>query len=126
MLGTYALSAGYYDAYYLRAQKVRTKIKEEFDYELEKLDAILTPTTPSPAFKIGEKINDPLEMYLEDIFVSSASLAGLPAISIPAGFINDLPIGAQLISKRFNEDGLFKIGHAYQQVTDWHKQKPSI
>lgn len=119
MLGTYALSAGYYDAYYLQAQKVRTVIAKEFDRELKGLDAILTPSTPHPAFKIGAKSN-PLAMYLEDIFMSGASLAGLPAISIPAGMANNLPIGLQLIGQRFNEAALFKIGHAYQQATTWH------
>jgi len=121
MLGTYALSAGYYDAYYLQAQKVRTKIKEEFDHELKNLDAIITPTSPHIAFKIGQQSDDPLQMYLEDIFVAGASLAGLPAISIPAGFSEKMPVGLQLIGKRFNEDILFRIAHNYQQATDWHK-----
>lgn len=126
MLGTYALSAGYFDAYYLQAQKVRTKIKEEMDRELEKVDCLLTPTAPHVAFKIGEKSSDPLQMYLEDIFVTGASLAGLPAISIPCGFSNGLPVGMQLIGKRFDEKTLFRVGHNYQQATEWHKQKPSI
>ena len=121
MLGTYALSAGYYDAYYLQAQKVRTKIKEEFDSELKNLDAIITPTSPHIAFKIGQQSDDPLQMYLEDVFVAGASLAGLPAISIPAGFSEKMPVGLQLIGKRFDESTLFKIAHNYQQVTDWHK-----
>lgn len=114
MLGTYTLSAGYYDAYYLKAQKVRTKIKEELDNELKKVDAILTPTQPEIAFDIGEKTNDPLKMYLEDIFQSPASLAGLPAVSIPCGDIDGLPVGMQLIGKRFNEGTLLRIGHNYQ------------
>ena len=126
MLGTYALSAGYFDAYYLQAQKVRTKIKEEMDKELEKVDCLLTPTAPHVAFKIGEKTADPLQMYLEDIFVTGASLAGLPAISVPCGFANGMPAGFQLISKRFDEKTLFRIGHNYQQATEWHKQKPNI
>ncbi|MFA4941335.1 MAG: Asp-tRNA(Asn)/Glu-tRNA(Gln) amidotransferase subunit GatA [Patescibacteria group bacterium] len=126
MLGTYALSAGYYDAYYLQAQKVRTKIKEELDSELEKLDAIITPTQPSPAFRIGECSNDPLKMYLEDIFVTGASLAGLPAISVPCGFSEGLPIGMQLIGKRFDEEMILNIAHNYQKNTDWHLQKPKI
>ena len=142
MLGTYALSAGYYDAYYLQAQKVRTKIKEELDFELEKLDAIITPTQPSPAFKIGEQSDDPLKMYLEDIFVTGASLAGLPAISVPCGFAppqspplrssreggnkTGLPVGLQLIGKRFNEEMLFRIGSAYEKETEWHFQKCKI
>jgi len=126
MLGTYALSAGYYDAYYLQAQKVRTKIREELDRELEKLDAILTPTQPDTAYKIGEQTDDIIKMYLEDLFVAPASLAGLPAISIPGGFAANLPTGIQLIAKRFNEGMLFRIGHQFQQATDWHKKKSEI
>ncbi|MDD5294938.1 MAG: amidase, partial [Patescibacteria group bacterium] len=124
MLGTYVLSAGYYDAYYLQAQKVRTKIKEELDFELEKLDAIITPTQPSPAFRIGEQSDDPLKMYLEDIFVTGASLAGLPAVSIPCGFSSGLPVGMQLIGKRFDEGMLFRIGNAYEKATEWDGKKP--
>ncbi len=126
MLGTYALSAGYYDAYYLQAQKVRTKIKEELDAELEKVDVIITPTQPDIAFKIGEQSDDPLKMYLEDIFLSPASLAGLPAISVPCGFVNNMPVGMQLIGKRFNEAKIFQIAHNYQKNTDWHTKKPSL
>ena len=126
MLGTYTLSAGYKEAYYLQAQKVRTKIKEELDYELENLDAILTPTQPDIAFKIGEQSDDPLKMYLEDVFVAAASLAGLPAISLPCGFSRDMPVGMQLIGKRFDEETLFKLGSLYEQNTDWHKYKPKI
>lgn len=126
MLGTYALSAGYYDAYYLRAQKVRTKIRRELDAVLEKVDCLLTPTSPHPAFKIGEKAADPLQMYLEDIFVTSASLAGLPALALPCGFVHELPVGMQLIGKRFDESTLLKAGHQYQLVTDWHKKKPKV
>lgn len=126
MLGTYALSAGYYDAYYLKAQKVRTVIKNEMDKALEEVDCILTPTSPHIAFKIGEQSSDPLKMYLEDIFVTSASLAGLPAISIPAGFSEGMPVGLQIIGKRFGEDTIFKLAHHYQENTDWHMQKPGI
>ena len=126
MLGTYALSAGYYDAYYKQAQKVRTKIKDELDAALEEEDAIITPTQPDIAFKIGEKSDDPLQMYLVDIFVTSASLAGLPAISIPCGFSDKLPVGMQLIGKRFDEEMLFRIGHGYEQATDWHLQKSKV
>jgi len=126
MLGTYVLSAGYYDAYYLQAQKVRTKIKQEMDEVLKQVDCLLTPTSPHAAFKIGEQSQDPLKMYLEDIFVTGASLAGLPAISIPCGFANKLPVGLQLIGKRFDEAILFRVGYNYQLVTDWHKKKPSI
>jgi len=126
MLGTYALSAGYYDAYYLRAQKVRTKIKDEMDASLLKLDAILTPTSPHVAFKLGEQSNDPLKMYLEDIFVTGASLAGLPAISIPCGFDKEMPIGLQLIGKRFDEESILNIAHHYQSATEWHLRRPNI
>jgi len=126
MLGTYALSAGYYDAYYLKAQKVRTKIKQEMDEALEQVDCLLTPTAPHAAFKIGQQSNDPLKMYLEDIFVAGASLAGLPAISLPAGFDNELPVGLQLIGKRFAEATLFRIGHGYEQATEWHLKKAKI
>ncbi len=132
MLGTYALSAGYYDAYYLQAQKVRTIIKKEMDEALEKVDLLLTPTSPHPAFKLGAQAADPLKMYLEDIFVTGASLAGLPAMSIPCGFAHPedggeaLPVGMQLISKRFDEALLFRIGYNYQKATDWHKKKPNL
>ncbi len=126
MLGTFALSAGYYDAYYLKAQKVRTKIKQELDYELENLDAIITPTQPDVAFDIGKQTDDPLKMYLEDAYVSAASLAGLPAISIPCGQVRGLPAGMQLIAKRFDEQTLFNISYTYQNNTDWHKNKPNI
>ncbi len=110
MIGTYALSAGYFDAYYLQSQKVRTKIIEELDSQLEKVDAIATPTQPDIAFKIGEQSDDPLKMYLEDIFLAPASLAGLPAISLPAGVVNNMPVGIQVIGKRFDENILFRIG----------------
>jgi len=126
MLGTYSLSAGYRDAYYLQAQKVRTKIKEELDNELTRIDCILTPTQPTTAFGIGENTTDPLKMYLEDIFVAGPSLAGLPAISIPCGFADGLPIGMQLIGRRFDEKRLFNIGHKYEQATEFHKEKPNI
>ena len=126
MLGTYALSAGYYDAYYLRAQKVRTKIKEEMDKALEKVDCLLTPSSPHPAFKIGEQSDDPLKMYLEDIFMSGPSLAGLPAMSVPCGFDNGLPVGMQLIGGRFGEATLFRVGNCYERAEKWNKKKPSI
>lgn len=126
MLGTYVLSAGYYDAYYLQAQKVRTKIKQEMDKVLETVDCLLTPTSPHAAFKIGEQAQDPLKMYLEDIFASGASLAGLPAISIPCGFDNGLPVGVQLIGKRFDEAKLLRIGCGYEQATEWYLKKAEI
>jgi len=123
MLGTYALSAGYYDAYYLKAQKVRTLIKEEMDNIFEEVDCLLTPVSPHPAFKIGENSSDPLKMYLEDIFVTGASLAGLPAVSVPCGYDNGLPVGMQLIGKRFDEEILFRISEAYEAETGWSKTK---
>jgi len=126
MLGTYALSAGYYDAYYLKAQKVRTLIRQEFDDAFEKFDALVTPTSPTVPFKIGEKVDDPLQMYLSDVCTLPINIAGLPAISIPAGFANGLPIGMQIISKPFGEETILKIAHAYQQATEWHKKKPKI
>ncbi|MDD5528309.1 MAG: Asp-tRNA(Asn)/Glu-tRNA(Gln) amidotransferase subunit GatA [Patescibacteria group bacterium] len=126
MLGTYALSAGYRDAYYLQAQKVRTKIKDEMDAALREVDVILTPTQPTVAYKIGSFTSDPLQMYLEDIFVIPASLAGLPAMSLPCGFDAGLPIGLQLIGARFDESKLFQVGCQYQKATDWHLKKPSL
>jgi len=126
MLGTYALSAGYYDAYYLKAQKVRTLIRQEFDQAFEKYDAVVTPTSPSVPFKIGEKLDDPLQMYLSDVFTIPVNIAGLPAITIPAGFDNGLPIGMQLIGKPFGEEAILKVAYAYEQATDWHKKRPVI
>jgi len=127
MLGTYALSRGYYDAYYLKAQKVRTLIKKDFDEAFEKVDAIVTPTAPTPAFKIGEKVDDPLQMYLSDIFTISANLAGIPGISLPCGFSNKgLPIGLQLLAKPFAEEVLLRIAYTYERNTDWHKRKPDL
>ena len=127
MIGTYALSAGYYDAYYGQAQKVRTLIKRDFENAFKDVDVIAAPTAPTTAFKIGEHVNDPLAMYLEDVFTLPASLAGVPGISFNVGFDkNNLPIGLQLIGPHFREDLLLRVTHAYQQVTDWHKQKPSL
>jgi len=126
MLGTYALSAGYYDAYYLKAQKVRTLIRLEFDEAFEKYDILITPTSPTVPFRIGEKIDDPMQMYLSDICTLPINIAGLPAISIPAGFSEELPVGLQIISKPFAEETIFKAAYAYQQVTDWHKRTPNL
>ncbi|MFC2067128.1 Asp-tRNA(Asn)/Glu-tRNA(Gln) amidotransferase subunit GatA [Chloroflexota bacterium] len=126
MLGTYALSAGYYDAYYLKAQKVRTLIRREFDQAFEKYDALITPTSPTVPFKIGEKVDDPLRMYLSDVCTLPINIAGLPAISIPAGFTGGLPVGMQIIGKPFAEETILKVAYAYEQATDWHKQKPQI
>ena len=126
MIGTYVLSAGYYDAYYKKAMKVRTLIKQDFDNVLSKVDLILMPTSPRPAFKIGEKTNDPLTMYLEDIFTVTINLAGVPAISIPCGFVNNLPVGMQLIAKQFNEETILQAAYAYEQVNAWNKVKPEL
>jgi len=126
-LGTYSLSSGYYDAYYLRALKTRNLIKRDFDRVFSEVDVILTPTSPTPAFKINEKISDPLSMYLSDIYTISTNLAGLPAVSFPCGFTKDnLPIGAQLISKEFDESSLIKLGSYYQEHTDFHKKLPPL
>ena len=126
MLGTYALSAGYYDAWYLKAQKVRTLIRREFDQAFEKFDALVTPTSPTVPFRIGDKAEDPLQMYLSDVCTLPINIAGLPAISIPAGFAGGLPIGMQIIGKPFSEETILKIAYAFEQATDWHKQKPNI
>lgn len=127
ILGTFALSSGYYDAYYLRALKVRTLIKRDFDKAFEKYDAIITPTSPTAAFKIGEKTADPLTMYLSDIFTISANLAGVPGVSIPCGFTKEkLPIGLQILGKAFDEETILKIAYNYEQSTEWHKIKPSL
>ena len=126
MLGTYALSAGYYEAYYLKAKKVQAKIKEDFDKVFEKVDCLITPTSPTPAFKIGEKIEDPLTMYLSDVFTVPINIAGLPAISIPCGFAQNLPVGLQIIGKQFDEEKIFNIAQIYQENTNWHKEKPNL
>ncbi|WP_017303850.1 Asp-tRNA(Asn)/Glu-tRNA(Gln) amidotransferase subunit GatA [Spirulina subsalsa] len=127
MLGTYALSAGYYDAYYLKAQKVRTLIKQDFDSAFEKVDVLVCPTSPTTAFKAGEKTADPLSMYLSDLMTIPVNLAGLPAISIPCGFDQQgLPIGMQLIGKVLREDQLFQVAYAYEQSTDWHLRTPIL
>jgi len=127
MLGTYSLSAGYYEAYYKKALQVRTLIKQDFENAFEKVDFIITPTSPTPAFKIGEKIDDPLQMYLSDIFTISVNLAGLPAISIPCGFtLNGLPVGLQIIGRPFDEAGILQLAYAYEQSTPWHKMKPVL
>lgn len=127
ILGTYCLSSGYYEAYYLKAQKVRALIKKDFDDAFERCDCILTPTTPTTAFKIGEKIDSPLQMYLSDIFTIPANLAGIPAISVPCGFSNEeLPIGLQILGKPFDEELLLRIAYTFEQNTEWHKKRPKI
>jgi aspartyl-tRNA(Asn)/glutamyl-tRNA(Gln) amidotransferase subunit A len=120
LIGTYALSAGFYDAYYSKAQKIRRLIKNDFDTAFAEVDLIIGPTTPSPAFKLGEKTADPVQMYLEDIYTIAVNLAGLPAMSIPCGLKNGLPIGLQLISPVFTESRLLNAAHQFQQQTDWH------
>ena len=128
ILGTYVLSSGYHDAYYLQAQKVRTLIRNDFLRAFEKVDAIVTPTTPTAAFRAGEKSGDPLQMYLSDIFTISCNLAGIPGISLPCGFTKapKLPIGLQLLGQPFGEASLLKIAHAYEQSTPWHKEKAAL
>lgn len=127
MIGTYALSAGYYDAYYLKAQKVRTLVKQDFEKAFEEVDVIVTPTTPGTAFKIGEKTSDPVKMYLEDIFTVSINIAGVPALALPCGFSKaGLPIGMQIIGPQFSEAKLIAVGALFQKETEWHKRKPEI
>lgn len=126
MLGTFALSSGYYDAYYKKAQKVRTLIKQDFENVFEKYDVIIGPTTPTPAFKIGEKTSDPLTMYANDILTIPVNLAGVPGISVPCGFVNGLPVGLQIIGKHFDESTVYRVAHAFEQATNYHKQKPTL
>jgi len=124
LMGTYALSAGYYDAYYIKAQKVRRLISEDFSKALSEVDVLMGPVSPTTAFGIGEKTNDPIEMYLADIYTIAINLAGLPAMSLPAGLVDNKPVGLQVIGNYFSEDRLLNIAHKYQQVTDWHQQTP--
>jgi aspartyl-tRNA(Asn)/glutamyl-tRNA(Gln) amidotransferase subunit A len=127
ILGAYGLSSGYYDAYYLRAQKTRTLIRNDFEKAFEKVDAILTPTSPTPAFKFGEKSEDPISMYLSDIYTISTNLAGLPGISVPCGFSeNGLPIGMQLIGQAFEEEKLLAVAHAYDREMQFGRKQPTL
>jgi aspartyl-tRNA(Asn)/glutamyl-tRNA(Gln) amidotransferase subunit A len=126
ILGTFVLSSGYYDAYYLKGQKVRTLIKQDFENALGQCDVIASPVTPYPAFKLGEKLDDPLQMYLADIYTISANLAGIPAMSIPCGFAEGLPVGLQLMSRHFDEESLITVGHKFQQATDFHAQETPL
>ena len=127
ILGTYVLSSGYYDAYYLRAQKVRSLIRNDFDQAFEQVDAILTPTTPTPAFKKGEKSDDPLSMYLSDIYTISVNLAGLPALSLPVGLTQgQLPIGMQIIGKAFGEADILSIAHAFESNHEYKDLRPNL
>ena len=125
LIGTYALSAGYYDAYYLKAQKIRKIISNEFELAFNEVDLILGPTTPDSAFKLGEKTSDPIAMYLSDVFTVSTNLAGLPAMSIPMGFKNNLPLGLQIIGNHFDESKILSLAHHFQQLTDWHMKSPA-
>jgi aspartyl-tRNA(Asn)/glutamyl-tRNA(Gln) amidotransferase subunit A len=127
MLGTYALSAGYYDAYYLKGLKLRTLVRRDFEAAFTDADIVVTPTAPTTAFRLGERTADPLQMYLSDIFTISANLAGLPALSLPCGFDDQgLPIGIQLIGRPFEEDRILAAAHAYEQAHDWARQHPSL
>jgi len=124
MIGTYALSAGYYDAYYLKAQRLRRLISDDFQRAFEEVDVIMGPTTPTVAFGLGERVDDPVSMYLCDIYTTAINLAGLPAISVPAGFVDGLPVGLQIIGNHFQEARLLGTAHQYQRATDWHRQIP--
>jgi aspartyl-tRNA(Asn)/glutamyl-tRNA(Gln) amidotransferase subunit A len=124
MLGTFALSAGYYDAYYLKAQKVRTLIRKDFQEAFRSCDALITPVAPTTAFRIGEKITNPLDMYLSDVYVVAVNLAGIPALTVPCGISNGLPIGMQIMGPHLSEELLLRIGHMYQSQTDWHRKHP--
>jgi aspartyl-tRNA(Asn)/glutamyl-tRNA(Gln) amidotransferase subunit A len=127
LIGTYALSAGYFDAYYLKASKVRTLIKNEFIEAFNQVDTILAPVSPTPAWPIGEKVNDPLSMYLADVYTCPINVAGLPAIALPCGLTDqNLPIGFQLIGNYFEESKLFSLAHQYQQLTDYHLAYPTL
>jgi aspartyl-tRNA(Asn)/glutamyl-tRNA(Gln) amidotransferase subunit A len=126
MLGTYALSAGYYDAYYLKAQKVRTLIKQDFDRAFKECDALVVPTTPTTAFRIGERVDDPLQMYLGDIYTLPLNLAGVCGISIPCGFTEGLPIGLQVLGDAYDEETILGVAYAYEQASDWHMRKPPL
>ena len=126
MLGTFTLSAGYYDAYYRKAMQVRTLIKQDFENAFKQVDAIISPVSPTLPWKLGEKINDPLKMYLSDILTVTANLAGIPGLSVPIGFSKGLPVGMQILGQQFSEAKLFQIGHAYEQTTEWHKMKPIL
>lgn len=126
MLGTFALSSGYYDAYYKKAQQVRTLIKKDFEDVFENYDVIIGPTTPTPAFKIGEIIDDPLTMYANDILTIPVNLAGVPGISVPCGFSDGMPLGLQIIGRHFDEKTVYRVAHVYEQATDYHKEKPEL
>ncbi len=125
MIGTYVLSAGYYDAYYLKAQKTRQLIAADFNAAFDKVDVIMGPTTPTPAFRLGEKMNDPITMYLNDIYTIGVNLAGLPGMSVPMGLVNGLPVGLQIVAPYFGEARMLNVAHQYQLNTEWHRQMPA-
>ena len=126
MLGTYALSSGYYDAYYVKAQKVPTLIKRDFDDAFATVDAIVAPTSPTVAFPIGARTDDPVQMYLADVFTIPANMAGIPGIAIPCGFSDGLPVSLQVLGKSFDEEAILRIAHAYEQSTEWHTRRPPV
>jgi aspartyl-tRNA(Asn)/glutamyl-tRNA(Gln) amidotransferase subunit A len=126
MLGTYALSAGYYDAYYKKAQQVRTLIAKDFQTAFESVDVLVGPTCPTVAFPIGAKVDDPLAMYLNDVYTVPANLAGIPGVSVPCGFAGGLPIGLQVLGKHFDEATVLRVANAYQTVTGWHLERPVL
>ena len=126
MLGTYALSAGYYDAYYLKAQKVRTLIGREFRDAFQKYDVLVTPTSPTVAFRLGDKVEDPVQMYLSDVCTIPINIAGVPAMSLPAGFVDGLPVGMQIIGRPLGEETILRTAHAYEQATEWHTMRPDL
>ena len=126
MLGTYALSAGYFDEYYSKAAKVRTLVKQDFERVFEKVDVIVGPVSPTTAWSLGEKVDNPLKMYLADIYTVAANLAGIPGLSVPCGFSDGLPVGLQILGKHFDEETILRVGYAYEQTTEWHKEKPKL
>jgi aspartyl-tRNA(Asn)/glutamyl-tRNA(Gln) amidotransferase subunit A len=126
MLGTYALSAGYYDAYYLKAQQARTLLRQDFERAWEKVDVLACPTSPSVAFKLGQKMDDPLQMYLSDVFTVSLNLVGMCGISVPCGFVDGMPVGLQLMGPALGESAILRAAYAYEQATEWHTQRPPL
>jgi aspartyl-tRNA(Asn)/glutamyl-tRNA(Gln) amidotransferase subunit A len=126
MLGTYALSAGYYEGFFLKAQRVRTLVRRDFLQAFERVDLVLMPTSPTVPFRFGEKVDDPLQMYLADVYTIPVNLAGLPGISIPCGFADGLPVGLQLIGRPFEEETVLRAAHAYEQATEWHTRRPPL
>ena len=126
MLGTFALSSGYYEAYFTKAAKVRTLIKQDFEKAFQKCDVIVGPVSPTVAWNLGEKISDPLMMYLSDVYTIPASLAGIPGLSVPCGFVDGLPVGLQILGKYMDEETILNVGEVYEKSTDWYKEKPKL